>query len=305
MQSADLLRIGTRASPLAIAQATETARLLAEAGHSAPELIPIRTTGDKITDRPLTEAGGKGLFTKEIDEALLSGAVDLAVHSAKDMPTRLPDGLVIAACLQREDVRDAFLSPVARTIRDLPQGARLGTSSLRRKALALRLRPDLEVVDMRGNVETRLRKLGEGVADATLLASAGLRRLGLTNRITSLIDVDDWLPASGQGAIAIVTRVGSRARALLAAVNHQPTMTALAAERAFLDVLDGSCRTPIGAFAEVEGDQLRFRGIIVKPDGSAAHDIQRRGAIADAEAIGRDAGQELAARGGSDFFGPR
>jgi hydroxymethylbilane synthase len=301
MLSADL-RIGTRASPLAIAQATETARLLAEAGHSAPELIPIRTTGDKITDRPLTEAGGKGLFTKEIDEALLSGAVDLAVHSAKDMPTRLPDGLVIAACLKREDVRDAFLSPVARTIRDLPQGARLGTSSLRRKALALRLRPDLDVVDMRGNVETRLRKLGEGIADATLLAAAGLRRLGLTNRITSLIDVDDWLPASGQGAIAIVTRADSPTHALVAAITHAPTATALAAERAFLDVLDGSCRTPIGAFAEIEGDALRFRGIIVKPDGSAAHDVQRRGASTDAAAIGRDAGEELAHRGGADFF---
>ncbi len=296
------LRIGTRASPLALAQAREMARLLAEAGHPGADLVPMRTTGDKITDRPLIAAGGKGLFTKEIDEALLSGEVDLAVHSAKDMPTRLPDGLIIAACLEREDVRDAFLSPVARTLRDLPLGARLGTSSLRRKALALRLRPDLEVVDLRGNVETRLRKLGEGIADATLLASAGLRRLGLIDRATSLIDVADWLPASGQGAIAIVVREDSPTRAIVAAIDHAATSTALAAERAFLTVLDGSCRTPIGALAELDGDGLRFRGIIVKPDGSAAHDVARSGSIADAAALGSDAGAELARRGGADFF---
>jgi hydroxymethylbilane synthase len=296
------LRIGTRASPLALAQARETARLLAEAGHPAAELVPMRTTGDKITDRPLIAAGGKGLFTKEIDEALLSGTVDLAVHSAKDMPTRLADGLIIAACLKREDVRDAFLSPVARTLRDLPQGARLGTSSLRRKALALRLRPDLDVVDLRGNVETRLRKLGEGIADATLLACAGLRRLGLIDHATSLIDVADWLPASGQGAIAIVVREDSPVRAIVAAIDHAATSTAVTAERAFLTVLDGSCRTPIGALAELDGDGLRFRGIIVKPDGSVAHDVTRSGSIADAAALGSDAGAELARRGGADFF---
>jgi hydroxymethylbilane synthase len=243
------------------------------------------------------------LFTKEIDEALLAGRVEIAVHSAKDMPTRLPDGLVIAACLEREDVRDAFLSNVASTLAELPKGAVLGTSSLRRKAMALRARPDLEIVDMRGNVETRIRKLGEGAADATLLAVAGLRRLGLADRATSLIETDDWLPAVAQGAIAIVIRADDAAsHALAAKLDHRDTSLAVAAERAFLAVLDGSCRTPIGALARLAGDRLRFRGIIVKPDGSAAHEVERRGSAGEAEPIGADAGDEIARRGGPDFF---
>jgi hydroxymethylbilane synthase len=305
MQTA-AIRIGTRGSPLALAQANETARLLTGTGGLDPaavSIVPIRTSGDAITDRPLIEAGGKGLFTKEIDEALLARQIEIAVHSAKDMPTRLPEGLVIAACLEREDVRDAFLSNVARILADLPKGAVLGTSSLRRKAMALRARPDLKVVDMRGNVETRLRKLGEGAADATLLAVAGLRRLGLADRAASLIDTDDWLPAVAQGAIAIVTRADDAgSRALAAKIDDRDTSLAVAAERAFLTVLDGSCRTPIGALALLDGDALLFRGIIVKPDGSAAHEVERRGSAGDAERIGADAGDELARRGGPDFF---
>jgi len=299
------IRIGTRGSPLALAQAKETAKLLTAGGGRAvdPEIVPIRTSGDVITNRPLIAAGGKGLFTKEIDEALLAGRLDIAVHSAKDMPTQLPEGLVIAACLKREDVRDAFLSPVAMRLADLPRGAVLGTSSLRRKALALRQRPDLKVVDLRGNVETRVKKLAEGKADATFLALAGLRRLGLEDRATSLVEAHKWLPALGQGTIAIMTREGDdRTRALVAAIDHRDTSIALVAERAFLAVLDGSCRTPIGGLATLEGDSLVFRGVIVKPDGSEAHETEKRGPSGEAEKVGAEAGAELAGRGGPDFF---
>ena len=306
MQS-DGTRIGTRGSALALAQAEETRRALTAGlsiGGDVIAIQPIRTTGDKITDRPIAAAGGKGLFTKEIDEALLDGRVDIGVHSAKDMATRLPDGIVIAACLPREDVRDAFVSPLARTLFELPKGAVLGTSSLRRKAMALRLRPDLTVVDLRGNVDTRLRKISEGEAQATLLAAAGLARLGLSNRAASFLDIETWLPAAGQAAIAITARTEDLAmRQRLAAIDHRATSIALAAERAFLAVLDGSCRTPIGAHARLDGDRLRFSGIIIKPDGSVAHEVARDGAIADAEAVGADAGADLARRGGRDFFG--
>jgi hydroxymethylbilane synthase len=300
------LIIGTRGSPLALVQANETRRLLAAAGVAASEEIAIktiRTSGDRITDRPLSEAGGKGLFTKEIDEALLSGAVNLAVHSAKDMPTRLPDGITIAACLAREDVRDAFLSNLATRIDDLPEGARIGTSSLRRRALALKLRPDLRPVDLRGNVDTRLRKLEAGVADATLLAVAGLKRLGLADRATSLIDTANWLPAIGQGVIAITCRTNdATTRAWLARIDDRAASLALAAERAFLDSLDGSCRTPIGGLAEIEADRISFRGIIVRPDGAVFHEAAREGAVADGPRLGAEAGAELKRRGGPDFF---
>ena len=302
MQSA-ALRIGTRGSPLALVQAEEVKKRLAAIHGGERTIVPIRTTGDRIVDRPLAEAGGKGLFTKEIDEALLDRRIDLAVHSAKDMPTRLPDGIVIAACLPRADVRDAFLSNVAARLADLPIGAIVGTSSLRRKALALRARPDLAVVDLRGNVDTRLRKLGEGAAHATFLALAGLTRLGLANRATSLVAVEEWLPALGQGVIAILAREDdAETRARLAEIDHPDTKLALIAERAFLDVLDGSCRTPIGGLALIEAGQIRFRGIIVKPNGSAAHEVERHGALADAVRLGSDAGAELARRGGPDFF---
>jgi len=296
------IRIGTRGSPLALAQA-DMVRALVEEGGGEGEIVPIRTTGDRITDRPLAEAGGKGLFTKEIDEALLDGRIDIAVHSAKDIPTFLPDGIVIAACLPRADVRDAFISPHAERLVDLPKGARLGTASLRRQALALRLRPDLAIVNLRGNVETRLKRIAEGVADATLLAAAGLSRLGLLERADDMMDVDQWLPAPGQGVIAITAREeDGEMQGQLALANHYESFVALQAERAFLAVLDGSCRTPIGALAERDHGGFRFRGIIVKPDGSEAHEIERRGSLGDAEAIGADAGEALKRAGGPGFF---
>jgi hydroxymethylbilane synthase len=300
------LRIGTRGSPLALAQARQVRERLAAAHGLAPEAIAIatiRTTGDAIRDRPLADLGGKGLFTKEIEEALASGAVDLAVHSAKDMPTVLPAGLAIAATLPREDARDVFISRKGANLRDLPPGAMVGTASLRRQALVKRLRPDLGVVALRGNVETRLRKLDEGAADAILLALAGLKRLGLANAVTAILPVDEFLPAVGQGIIAIETREDDgRTRALLDPVNDGAAATALAAERAFLAVLDGSCRTPIAGHAIVAAGRLQFRGLVAKPDGRAVHETVRQGAAADAARLGSDAGRELRMRAGSDFF---
>ena len=301
-----VLRIGSRGSPLALVQAREVQRRLASAhGLDATqiEIKTIRTSGDAIQDRPLADAGGKGLFTKEIEEALLAGVIDLAVHSSKDMPTVLPPGLVLSAFLAREDARDAFISHKAKTLRELPNAAVVGTASLRRQALVKRVRPDLTVVPLRGNVETRLRKLEAGEADATLLAVAGLKRLGLIAEATAFLDVDEFIPAVGQGAIGIETRADDAAtRMLVAAIGDGDTATALAAERAFLAVLDGSCRTPIGGHARVSNGAVRFRGIVAKPDGSAAFDVSRDGRSAQAAAIGADAGRELKARAGPDFF---
>jgi hydroxymethylbilane synthase len=305
-QSATPLRIGTRGSPLALVQArTVRDRLAAALGRSADtiELKIIRTTGDTIVDRPLAEEGGKGLFTKEIEEALMRGDIDLAVHSAKDMPTFLPKGLMLAACLEREDPRDVFISAKAKTIAALPQGARVGTASLRRQAIMKRARPDLEVAPLRGNVETRLRKLDGGEADAIILALAGLRRLGLEGRATRIMSAEEFLPAAGQGAIAIETREDdATTRALLAKIDHADTSMAVTAERAFLAVLDGSCKTPIGAHAIIEGEALRFRGLIARPDGSAAHDIAANGVRADAVKIGESCARELKQRAGANFF---
>jgi len=306
-QSSDIiLRLGTRGSPLALAQA-RTVRLAIAAAHSFdPEQIEvkiIRTSGDRIQDRPLSEAGGKGLFTKEIEEALLSGAIDLAVHSSKDMPTVLPEGLVLTAFLEREDVRDVFVSRKAASLAALAPGAMVGTASLRRQALVKRLRPDLSVSVLRGNVETRLRRLDEGGADATLLALAGLKRLGIAEVATAVLDVETFPPAVGQGAVGIETRMDdARTRALLDPINHADTACALAAERAFLAVLDGSCRTPIAGHAIVAGDRIDFRGMILKPDGSEVFETSRAGARADAERLGADAGAELKRHGGPDFF---
>jgi hydroxymethylbilane synthase len=306
VQSSVALRIGTRGSPLALAQTHEVRRRLAAAHGLAEQAIAvevIKTTGDAIQDRPLSEVGGKGLFTKEIEQALLDRSIDLAVHSSKDMPTVLPDGLALAAFLPREDVRDAFISPKARTLDDLPQGAVVGTASLRRQALVMSRRPDLRVVSFRGNVQTRLRKLEDGIVDATLLAYAGLKRLGLTDHVTSLLDVDAFLPAIGQGAICIEARLDDeRTRLLLAPLNHAETAQALAAERAFLAILDGSCRTPIAGHAVVDGSQLRFRGMILRPDGSEVHETTRSGLAGDAAALGADAGGELKRRAAPDFF---
>jgi hydroxymethylbilane synthase len=300
---AQSIRIGTRGSPLALAQARMVRDALAAQGVGAIEVVTIRTSGDRIQDRPLSEAGGKGLFTKEIEEALLAGAIDLAVHSAKDMPTLLPDGLMLAACLPREDVRDAFISRKAANLRELPQGAVVGTASLRRQAMVKRLRPDVSVVPLRGNVETRLKKLEAGDIDATLLALAGLKRLGLAGKATALLDVQEFLPAVGQGAITIEARADDvDTRALLAKIDHADTSVALACERAFLAVLDGSCRTPIAGHAVLDGDAISFRGMILRPDGSEAFETSCGGSRRDVEALGADAGAELKRRAPPDFF---
>ena len=301
-----MLRIGTRGSPLALVQAREVQARLAAAHALAPERIAIeiiRTSGDMIRDRPLAEVGGKGLFTKEIEDALLANRIDLAVHSAKDMPTVLPAGLAIVAVLPREDARDVFISRRSRTLQDLPHGAVVGTASLRRQALVKRLRPDLAVVNIRGNVETRLRKLDAGEVAATLLALAGLKRLGLADAATSILSTEEFLPAVGQGIIAIEAREDdTRTRALLAAIDDRDAATALACERAFLAVLDGSCRTPIAGHASVMEGSLAFRGLILKPDGSQSHETTRWGSAERAEALGRSAGEELREAGGPDFF---
>jgi hydroxymethylbilane synthase len=300
------LRIGTRGSPLALAQARMTRAALAAAlkwSEDAVEIVTIRTSGDRIQDRPLSEAGGKGLFTKEIEDALLAGTIDLAVHSAKDMPTVLPDGLMLAACLPREDVRDVFISRKARSVSGLPQGAVVGTASLRRQAMVKRLRPDVSTVVLRGNVETRLRKLEAGEVDATLLALAGLKRLGLADKATAVLDEQEFLPAVGQGAITIEARADdARMREFLAKIDHADTSVALACERAFLAVLDGSCRTPIAGHAVLDGDWLRFRGMILRPDGSKAFETSRNGKRGDTVALGADAGAELKRRAPADFF---
>jgi hydroxymethylbilane synthase len=302
-----LLRIGTRGSPLALAQAEDVRTRLAAAHRLDPtaiEICVIRTSGDVIQDRPLAEVGGKGLFTKEIEQALFENTIDLAVHSAKDMETLLPAGLVAAAFLPREDVRDAFISRKATTLAELSEGAVVGTASLRRQAIVRRLRPDIRVVSLRGNVETRLRKLDAGEVDATVLALAGLKRLGLAAAASSVFSVDEFLPAVGQGAIAIETRAADdRARDLIAPINDGGTMAALTAERAFLAALDGSCKTPIAGHARIAKDGvLTLRGLIVTPDGRAVHETSRSGAVGEAAAIGADAGAELKQRSGPDFF---
>jgi len=303
------IRIGTRGSALARAQAEEVRkRLIAAHGAlAAPRAIEIRiiqTTGDRILDRPLAEVGGKGLFTKEIEEALLADEIDLAVHSMKDVPTWCPDGLAIVGCLPREDPRDAFLSCRYSTFEDLPQGATLATSSLRRQAQALSLRPDLRVVPIRGNVGTRLRKLEAGEADAMLLAVAGLKRLDLEDRVTALLATEVFLPAVAQGAIGIECRAeDGRLRERLDPIFDAGTGVCVGAERAALAVLDGSCQTPIAALAEFEDETTLFlRVMIALPDGSMRFDVERRGPAADAEKMGRDAGQELRDRAGPEFF---
>jgi hydroxymethylbilane synthase len=300
MASAVLFTLGTRGSPLALAQAHETRRRLA-AAHGWDEarvaIAVIRTSGDIIQDRPLAEAGGKGLFTKEIDSALLDGRIDFAVHSAKDLPTALPDGVALAGFLPREDPRDALVSALADSIAGLPHGARLGAASLRRRAQALRLRSDLRVELLRGNVETRLAKAESGAIDATLLAMAGLKRLGLAYRARAALDIEAFLPAVGQGAIALAARRGdARTLEALAAIDDAATATALAAERAYLAVLDGSCRTPIAGHARLEDGRLILRGQVLRQDGSESFEARVAGAPADAAQLGADAGRELLGR---------
>ena len=297
---ASRMKIGTRGSPLALAQAREVrARLSAAHGIDAEafEIVVIRTTGDMIQDRPLSESGGKGLFTKEIDAAQLEGSIDIAIHSSKDLPTRLPDGLAIGGFLAREDPRDALISAKAGSIENLPRGATLGTASLRRQAQVKRLRPDINVILLRGNVETRLRKAESGEIDATLLALAGMKRLGLAHRATAILDIDAFLPAVGQGAIAVTVRADDHATLVaLGAILDADTGYALAAERAFLGVLDGSCKTPIAGHARVVGDRVRLKGMVLRTDGSEAFEISDEGPISDASLVGVRAGRALLAR---------
>jgi hydroxymethylbilane synthase len=299
-----VLRIGTRGSPLALVQAGLVRDAL-QAAHPAlaTEIVTIRTSGDREQTRRLSEIGGKGLFTKEIEEQLLAGAVDIGVHSTKDMPTRQPDGLALAAFLPREDPRDVLIARAgARRIADLPHGATVATVALRRQALLLHRRPDLKVVAIRGNVDTRLRKLDEGAADALILARAGLKRLGRDD-VGSVIPVEEMLPAVGQGAVCVECRTDDgRVRALLAAIDHRPTALCVRAEIAMLGVLDGSCRTPIAGHAVLDGDALRFRGMILRPDGSETFETSRTGGRQDAAALGADAGAELKALAPPDFF---
>jgi len=304
------LKIGTRGSLLALAQAHEVRDRLVTSHNITVEdigIIVIKTTGDKVQDRSLSEIGGKGLFTKEIEEALFDGSIDIAVHSMKDMPTVLPTGMEIAALLPREDARDAFLSPKARDILSLPQAAVVGSSSLRRAAQIKRLRPDIDVVTFRGNVQTRLKKLESGIVDATLLAFAGLKRLGLEHEVTSLVETEDMLPAVAQGAIGIEIKSDDfKARAAIAPLNDENTEICVAAERAFLAVLDGSCQTPIAGYAQINSiGNVIFKGMILKPDGSESFFTQREGGAGDAAAIGLDAGNELKQRAGPDFLNTR
>ena len=304
---ASLLKLGTRGSKLALIQAGMVRDALARAvpalaAPDAIEIVVIKTTGDAIQDRALAEAGGKGLFVKEIEEALLSGRIDIAMHSMKDMPTAQPDGLLIAAFLAREDARDVLIAGDVRRIADLAPGAIVGTAALRRRAQLLHLRPDLKVVTLRGNVDTRLAKRERGEVEATLLALAGLKRMDLAH-VGTPVPEDEMLPAVGQGAVCIECRADDAGvRAWLAAVDHAPTATCVAAEHAMLAVLDGSCRTPIAGHAVLVDGALHLRGLIAKPDGSAVLTAERRGTASDAARLGSELGLELKRRGGPGFL---
>jgi hydroxymethylbilane synthase len=299
-------RIGTRGSPLALTQARLVRSLLAQAHGISEDDIAIEvisTGGDRsqASNASLIEIGGKGLFTKEIDEAMLSGRVDIGVHSSKDVATRLPDGIALMAFLEREDVRDAFLSVKVQSIDHLAERAKFGTSSIRRAAQVLRQRPDLEIVPFRGNVGTRLQKLLEGVADATMLAMAGLNRLGEGHRATALLDPEVFMPAPAQGAIGIAVRSDdARMAQLVTALNHAPTHSAITAERAMLAVLDGSCRTPVGALSRLDGGTLVLKGQILSLDGKTAFDSAASGT--DPIALGRQVGDDLIAQAGTEWL---
>ncbi|MGB0252456.1 MAG: hydroxymethylbilane synthase [Paracoccaceae bacterium] len=300
------LKIGTRGSPLALAQAHETRARLSQAfdlEESCFEIIVIKTTGDRVLDRPLKEIGGKGLFTREIEEDLLSGRIDIAVHSMKDMPTEQPAGLILDTYLPREDVRDAFVSLTKNSMDALEAGQKLGSSSLRRKAQLMLARPDLEVVEFRGNVQTRLKKLEDGVADATFLAAAGLNRLGLSHIAQSFLDPDVMLPAVAQGAIGIERRSDdTRIAEILSAIHDTSTGHRLAAERAFLRGLDGSCETPIAGLAELKGATLRLRGEVLRPDGSEAINDDQTCPIEDAEILGTEMAIKIINNTPNNFF---
>ena len=305
------LKIGTRGSPLALAQAYETRVRLAEAfdlPHEAFEIVVIKTTGDDAAlnakDKPLKELGGKGLFTKEIEEQLLDGSIDIAVHSMKDMPTLQPRGLLLETYLPREDVRDAFVCLKYKSLADVPEGAVMGSSSLRRRAQLAVKRPDLMLSEFRGNVQTRLKKLEEGVADATFLAMAGLTRLGMIGQVPATpVEVTDMLPAVAQGAIGIERRGDdSRVADMLAAIHHEETGQRLAAERAFLAALDGSCETPLAGLAELDGNTLRLRGEVLRPDGSEAINDDQSAPLEDGPELGREMAAKLLEQAGKGFF---
>ena len=298
------LRIGTRGSNMALAQA-HLVRDRIVAAHpdlATPELVVINTVADRVLDRPLSSIGGKGLFTKELEQALLADRIDIAVHSMKDVETWLPDGLEIPCILPRDDPREAFLSHRAASLAELPAGSRVGTSSLRRAAQILAQRPDLAIAPLRGNANTRLRKLAEGECDATLLALCGLQRLGLEHEIRSVIPVDEMLPPAAAGALGVECRAGDDTfKALLAPLACADATARLAAERGLLAALDGSCRTPIAALAEIDGGEIVLRGTLYRPDGTKHWSVSRRGAIADAAEIGRAAGEALRAEAGAEY----
>ncbi|KAG9141065.1 hypothetical protein Leryth_012647 [Lithospermum erythrorhizon] len=307
-----VIRIGTRGSPLALAQAHETRDKLIKshpelAEEGAIKIVIIKTTGDKILSQPLADIGGKGLFTKEIDEALINGDIDIAVHSMKDVPTYIPEKTILPCNLPREDVRDAFISVSVGSLADLPAGSTVGTASLRRKSQILHRYPSLHVLEnFRGNVQTRLKKLNEGVVQATLLALAGLKRLGMTENVSSILSIDDMLPAVAQGAIGIACRSNDDHMAnYLASLNHEETRLAVVCERAFLETLDGSCRTPIAGYAcrDEDGNCL-FRGLVASPDGAKVLETSRKGSFSldDMILMGKDAGKELLSRAGPRFF---
>lgn len=308
------LRLGTRGSALALAQAKMTAGALAAAYGWGPdeaaariETVIVKTTGDKVTDRPLADIGGKGLFAKELEEALFDGRIDIAVHSAKDLPSFLPPGLTVAGALERADPRDAFLSPKAKSIMDLAHGAIVGSSSVRRQAQLLAMRPDLKIVMYRGNVDTRLAKLAAGAVDATILAAAGLQRLGRLDEATAILEPEIMLPAAAQGIVAFESREDDRdARDACAKITHPPSMMALTIERAFLQVLDGSCKTPLAAYAvmDASGTYL-LRGGAWSLDGMLRFEVQHKSFVAqhrDAQVLGEAAGQDLLSRAGRAFL---
>ena len=300
------LRIGTRGSPLALAQAYETRKRLTEAldvTEDSFEIVVISTSGDRILDRPLKEVGGKGLFTKEIEQEMLDGKIDIAVHSMKDMPVEQPDGLMLGCYLPREDVRDAFVSSHFNNVSDLPSGSKVGTSSLRRKAQLKFFRPDLEVVEFRGNVQTRLKKLSDGVASCTFLAMAGLNRLGLADVAQSAINPSEMLPAIAQGAIGIECRKADKPIAdILTNIHDEETAQQLNAERAFLAELDGSCQTPIAGLATIEGSSLKFTGQVLRTDGSDSISETASSNIEDGPELGRELAQKILAQAGPNFF---
>jgi hydroxymethylbilane synthase len=303
-----LLRVGSRGSKLALRQAAELCERL-RAAHpdlAAPgalETVVIRTSGDRITDRPLADIGGKGLFTKELEEALKERRIDLAIHSLKDVPAFLPDGLTIACHLPREDARDALIAPRARTLNDLPQGASVGTSSPRRQAQLLHVRPDLRIIPLRGNVDTRLAKIAAGAADATVLALAGLKRLGREHEATAILSPEEMLPAATQGVIAVEIRADNNtARTLLATIDHRPTAICASAERALLEVLDGTCRTPIAALATLDGDRIKLDAMVLSPDGRVCHRLERSTTTSRARELGQETGAALRAMAGPKFF---